>query len=488
MTIVTGVPNTLNQPKTYHLFNYLRTGGGLVPVPLTIALIGTMRSTGTATAGVVYDADDPVTTDALFGVQSELALMCREAFACSRQFGRGPRVKAVAVVEPGGGTADIHTLTVVGTATTDGNQIVRVAGRTFLVGVASGAVQNAIAAAIANTLNAKLESLPVLVTVATNVVTLTYPHKGVNGKDIAVSVDQQVAGVVVTAAHSVLGVGVADHQPALDALSPLRYEGIAFANHAAADVTEILSDIAVRWSAGSKTWGWYFIGEPGTIGTATALAAAANHRSVVVANMEGCLSTPGEIATATAMLVFSRERANAGYNGAKVPLYPPGAATLYTAPEVETAIAAGLTVYTGVLDSAHNLTTNLARCERMVTTKTTTGGQPDDINRDIAVSRTGVSIAIQLDIAYEQALGADANPDGIGVEESIPLIKDIIAAILRAEARAKVIKQKFVEDDVSSVVAEPDLVTLGRVNALIPYHVNLPLAQVANVHNVQVGG
>lgn len=487
-TFSTGVPNNLNQPNTYHAFNYLRAGGSLVSVPLTIALIGIKSTVGTAVVGTIYDATNAADTDTLGGPSSGGALMARKAYECSTFFGRGPRVKITFVAEPGGGVANVQTITVVGTATGDGNIVVRVAGRTFAVGVRSGTLQNAIAAAIAATLQTKQEQLPVIVTVATNVVTLTHATKGITGVDVKVTIEQQVAGVTPTVATTVVGTGISDHQPALDALSPIRYDGIVFSNHAAADITEILTDILVRWSLASKTWGWYFIGEMGTIGVATSLAAAANHRAAVVASFEGCLNTAAEIATAAAMLVFSRERPNAGFNGATVPLYAPNAATLYTGPEVETAIAAGLTAFNGVKDATGQVSQTVAKCERLVTTKTLNGSFPDDLNRDIAVSRTGVSIAIQLDIAVNEALGPDKNPDGVSQDDDTDkLIVDLASAILRAEAKAKVIRADFVEADVGAIKLEHDAVTVGRDNVRIPYHPNTPLHQVAWVHDVIIG-
>lgn len=487
--ITTNVPSNINRPSTFHQFNYLRASNAIVSVPLTIAIIGTMSSAGTATPGVIYEASDATTTDALFGVGSELAIDCRKAYECSQLFGRGPRVRAVAVVEPSGGTANVKTATVTGTATTDGNVVISVAGRVFNVGVRSGDVQNTVATAISNELKKRQDNLPVVPTVATNVVTLTHPHKGVNGKDIAVTVLQQVAGVSVAIANTVVGAGVADHQPALDALSPQRYEGIVLSNHAAADIAEILLDLAVRWSVSSKTWGYYFIGEMGTLGTATALAAAANHQSTIIANMEGCLSTAGEIATAVAMRVFSSERPNAGYNGAKIPLSPPTQGTWYTGPEVETGIAAGLTVLNGIIDSSGAVTQNAVKIERLVTSKTTTSGVPDDRNRDIAVSRTGVSLAIQLDIATALALGPDTNQDGVPQDETTDqLILDLGASILRAEADAGVISKRHVESDVQAMQLEHDAVTIGRNNVQLPYHAVVPLGQIAWVHNIQIGG
>lgn len=490
MTINTGVPNSLLRPQTFHTFTLFRAGGALTNVPLKIALIGARRTgVGSAVNGTVYDLTTLATTemDALFGQSSELALMGRMAVACSNLFGQGPRVVAVPIAESAG-AANVKTITCVGTATVDGNQIFDVAGRIITVGISLGDVQNTIASKISAAMNTRASDLPVLVTVATNVVTLTHPTKGANGADVLVTAVQQVTGCVATVANTVVGTTATDHQPALDALSALRYDGIVFANHASTDMVEILADRAVRWGAASKNWGFYFVGEPGTIGTATALAATANDMAVVVASFEGCRNTAGEIATATAMLVFSRERPNASYDGAKVPLVPPAVATIYTAGEVETALAAGLTPYTAVLDSTGAVTQNLAKCERMVTTKTTTSSQPDDKARDIAIPRTMVAVAIQIDIGAAQRFGADSNPDGVRqTDDTDNQILDMVAAILRAEAQDRVLDPKFIEADISQNVVEHDQTTLGRSNVALFYHPLGSQHQIAWQHNVTVG-
>lgn len=487
MTINTNIPNSLLRPQSFQVFTFLRAAGKLTNVPLRIALIGAAKG-GTATAGTVYDMTGLTQSDgdALFGTSTELALMHRQSIACASYFGAGPRVFCVPVAESAG-VANVQTITCVGTATVDSNQIIRVAGRTFYVGVPNGTTQNNNATAIANALKARQAEIPVTVTVATNVVTLTHPTKGVNGVDVKVTVDQQVTGIVATVATSVAGTLATDHQPALDALSPLRYDGIVFANHASADITEILADIAVRWGASSKTWGLYFLGEMGTIGTATSLAAAANDKAVQIASVEGCLNTAGEIATTFAMMVYSRERLNASYDKVKVPLYPPATATLYTPAEVETALAAGLTPFTGVIDSTGSVTQNLMKCERAVTTHTTQGGQPDDKVRDIGVVKTVIGVAVQIDIAAEDRFGADANPDGVRQSTDTDNgIKRMWAAIARAEAQAQVFDPDQVEADIAATVVEHDTVTSGRSNVAIFYHVLGSQHQIAWQHNVTV--
>lgn len=491
MTIVTNVPNNLLRPQTFHTFLASHVSGKLTSVPLAIALIGAKTTTGaTATAGVVYDMTGLTAADgdALFGQSSELALMHRQSIACANFFQAGPRVFCVPIAESGG-VANVQTITFAGTTTAGGNQIVKVAGRVFTVGLALGDVQNTVASKTAAELQKRAAELPVVVTVATNVVTLTHPTKGVNGADVKVTVSQQVAGCVPTVATGTAGTLATDHQPALDALAPRRYDGIVFANHASADCTEILADIAVRWGAASKNWSLYFMGEMGTIATGTALTAAVNDKAFECASIEGCLNTAGEMATTYAMMVFSVERINASYDGKRVPLYPPADATIYTPAEVETALAAGLTPFTAVFDSTGAVTQNLMKCERAVTSHTTTGSPsvPDDKLRDIGIPRTMYSVALQIDIEAASRFGPDSNPDGVRQSsDTDKAIRKMWSGIARSLAQGQVFDPDFIEADIAQTIVEHDLVTGGRTNTALFYHFLGSQHQIVWQHNVTV--
>lgn len=487
MTINTGVSPSLNRPQTFHAFSYAFAVASLVPLALRMAVIGTIRPTvSTAVAGAVYEIVDAPQADTLFGIGSEAALMCRKALEQMALVAKGPRLYAVGVAEPGAGTANVKTLTVTGTATADGVATIRVAGRTVQVGIRLGDVQNTVALNISNALKAIQENLPVIVSYATNVVTLTHAAKGINGVDVTVTVDQSVAGSTITPANTAVGAGVADHQTAIDALAPLPMDAIALANHAAADITQINTDIASRWNYAEKRWRWYFLGEPGSIGTATSLATAANHQAVVVNSYEACPNTAGEIAAAGAALFLSRERPNANYDGAKIALFPPAAATVYTPTEVETAIAAGLTPITASVDPFTRATVGTySKIERMVTTKTTQGGQPFAVLRDIGVSRTGVYLAQQYDVAYEARYGAEANPDGtLLTDDQIGQVRDMVEGINRLCQDNSILRN--VDTDLARLRVERDLMVSGRLNVDVSYTVVVGLHQIAYAHRVQV--
>lgn len=487
MTIATTVPTDNVVPQTFHVFNFLRAGNALRNVPLVVALVGAKTSAGTGVAGSVYEVNDSITTDRIAGAKGELALMARKAMECTRLFGRGPKIVMVPLAEPGGGTANVQTITNVGSATADGTQIIDIAGRTFSIPVRSGEAVGTIAARQADLFKSKDETLPVVVTVALGVVTLTHPTKGVLGGEVPVTIIQQVAGCVATVATTAAGAGVTDITVALTALAPQRYDGIAFANHTTVDVTAILLDIVDRWAPQSKAWGFYFLFERGTIGTGTALAAAANDKAILPASYEGCRNAPGEGAATMAVLAFSRPRPNSSYDGAVVPLSPPSQPTWYTQSEQNTAIKAGLSPLVGVLDSSGAVVDNRSKVIQMVTSKTTSQSLPDDKVRDLAVPRTAVELATQLDAAVAEL--RENNPDGISQRDARRLLRNLAAGIWRAEARARppVLNPDVVERDIAAMDLENDLDVLGRVNGRLPSTPEIPNHQAAFYHDVLIG-
>lgn len=488
-TVITGIPTSLRRPQTFHRFIYSLSGRSLVPLPMRIVLAGIQSTAATATAGTIYEVFDVTQTDALFGIGSELSLMCRKAFETGKLLGVGPRIFAIGITAPTGGStaATQKTITVSGTATEAGNIILRVAGRTFTIGVANGDTAATAAAAIEKILDQFAEELPVTAGVSGAVVTTTHVAKGANGDDVAITVDAKPAGLTFVIATSVAGNGIVDIGTTLDALLPDEYDGIAIANHTAADITDINTHLASAWGVAEKKWRWIFVGEFGSIGTATSLASAANHHGCIVANVEGSPSLAGEIATAVCFGAFSRDRPNANYNGLKLPLFPPASATAFTGSEVETAIAAGLTALTPVLTSQRAIVPAVLKIERMITTKTTEGGNPFEPLRDLGVSRTGAFLARQVDIGYTSRFGADANPDGVLLtEDTEDQVEDMIKSILFAAEERSIIEN--VTKSLPELVVERDPDAIGRINTDIPYHVVVGLHQVANVHRVRVGG
>ena len=280
MTINTSISPSLRNPQTFHRFFYQLGSASLTPLPRRMAMIGTQKG-GTATASQIYAINDPGETDALFGDGSPLALMCRKAFETGSRLGGQPFLFAVGVVEPAAGAQRVQTLTVTGTATAADNLVVSIAGRSITIGVSVGDTAATVAAALNAAINAAKKLLPVTSGVAAGVVTTTAVAKGVNGLDIAFSVDKVPAGLTVVSAQSVAGSGVADPTAALAAVAGPDFDAIALENHAAADIALALTHVTSAWLPAEKRWRWILLGETGSIGTATALASAANDRAIV---------------------------------------------------------------------------------------------------------------------------------------------------------------------------------------------------------------
>lgn len=484
MPVNTGVLTSLRRPQTFHTFAYLQGGRSLVPLPQRLLLIGILKG-GTAVAGTIYPIDDAQQTDALFGVGTELALMCRMAFATGALLGQGPQLYACGVTEPVG-AARTQTWTVTGPATASGNVVLRIAGRTITIGVSSGDSANTIAAAISTAINAQKINLPVTCTAALAVATTTFATTGVVGNDVIYEVVSAPTGVTVVTAQGAAGAGAADPTAAFANAAGPDYDAIAIGNHTATDVGTALTHVTAAWTASEKKWRWVVIGEPGSIGTATTLASAANDRAIVVACCEKCPNLPGEIATATAFGKLSRSRPNGNWDGLRLPLYPPSDAFDFTNSEVESALAAGVTPLKAVVDPQTRVQTpGVVKIEKLVTTSTTVSGQPFEALRDIAVPRTGAYVARQIDAAFASRFGAQANPDGVLLtDDTVQQVRDMIANILYAAQDARILTN--VDADLALLVVEKDLAAPGRINVDVTYTVVLGLHQVAFVHRVTI--
>lgn len=485
MTVNTGILTTLRRPQTFHTFAYLQGGRSLVPLPQRAVLIGTMKG-GTAVAGTIYAINDPVETDGLFGVGSSLALMCRKAFETAGYLGQGPQFFAVPIAENGAGAVKTETFTLTGPATASGNVVIRIAGRTITTGVSSGDSATTIATAMSAQIGAQRLIMPGTAAPAAGVVTFTAAHKGVWGNDIVFEVVSVPAGITCVAASGVAGSGVADETAALAAIAGPDYDGVALENHASADITLASSHVTVAWTASEKKWRWVVLGEPGSIGTATTLASAANDRAIAVINCNGCFSLPGEMATAGVVALLSRSRPNGNWDGMRLPLFPPYAANEMTNSQVESALAAGLTPLKPVTDPQTRVQMDgVLKIEKYVTTCTTVASQPFEALRDIAVPRTGAFIARQLDAAYAARFSALNNPDGVLLTpDTINQVKDMIANILYAAQDAKILTN--VDSDLAQLVVEQDSGAPGRINVDVAYTVVLGLHQVAFVHRVKI--
>lgn len=485
MPVNTGISSAILRPMQAHNIQYLRGSRALEPLPQRLCLIGPKgNGTGSAAANVVVQVSDPGEVDTLFGMGSLLALMAKKAFETIAQRGQGPVVYACPVLD--GGTAQVETLTFGGAATEDNDVIVRIAGRYVVVGIANGTAAAAAGPLLKSKLDELKEILPITAAAAGAVVTATHVSRGLDGNDTIFEVIKTPAGLTLTPAVSIAGATALAIATALDACAAQDFDAIAVSPHGAGVITEINAHIASTWTATEKKPRWIFVGEAGSIATATALAAAANHEGALVMSWEQSRSLPCEIATAAAVALCSVTRPNANYDGFKLPLYPPPIAYNYTNTELESALNAGLTPLLSVVDNAtKTVVEGVGKIVRMITTRTTKNSVPFTLVRDVGVSRTAWALTKQYDIAFEQKFGADANPDGVLLDdETMEQIRDMIIGINSAAQDSKWIRDY--ETDKSKLVVERDSQAIGRVNVDNAYTIVVGLHQVAYVHRAQL--
>lgn len=486
MTVNTGVSSAILRPMSAHNITYVRGNRALEPIPQRICLIGPKSTAGgTATNAAVVQVNDPGEVDTLFGMGGLLSLMCKKALETCSFIGQGPAIFACPLAD--GGTARQDTFTFAGTATEDNDIVVRAAGRYLTIGIASGTTAANAAIAFKNKCDELKEILPFTVAAPVGAVaTSTYASRGVDGADMIVDVVKMPAGLTLVPAVSVVGATALDITTALDAIAGQDFDAVAVSPHAAAVITSINSHIAATWAPTEKKPRWIFVGESGSIATATALATAANHEGVSVISWEQSRSLPQEIAAACAVALCSKSRPNANYDGQKLPLYPPPISYVYTNAELETALNAGLTPLTAVVDNAtKTVIEGVGKIVRLITTRTTKNSVPFTLTRDIGVSRTAWALAKQYDIAFEQRFGSDAQPDGpLLTDETMEQIRDMVIGINYAAEESQWIRN--VDTDKTKLVVERDGSAIGRVNLDNAYTIVVGLHQVAYVHRAQI--
>jgi phage tail sheath gpL-like len=163
---------------------------GLATINLKALMVGVMTSDGTATHDVATPIGSQAQADAAFGPGSELAQMFQAYYA--NNFAN--EVWGLPVAEPSGGTAATGAVTVTAAPTEAGTIHLYIAGNHVPINIMTTDTVTTIASAIASAINTYddtigNESLPVSAVAAAGVVTLTCHFKGVNGNEIAVSMN-----------------------------------------------------------------------------------------------------------------------------------------------------------------------------------------------------------------------------------------------------------------------------------------------------------
>lgn len=469
------LPSSTRRPVAAQSFDFTSQARGLVPVARRLAIVAAMTSAGSATAAEPVQVTSEADARTLFGTGSECALMvaaANKAFRkVQRQHGGGPAEIWVSPVADAGGTAAVHRFAISGTSTEQADIVVRICGRTVRAGIASGVAAAAAATALDEAVDAIANDLPVTSAVATSVnVDLTARQTGVNGDDIVISVESAPAGLTITPSQTVSGAGAPTLTTSLASLLDKQYLAIAIADHTSTEVTALTTHLTNAWDSIEKKFGHGFVGETGTLSTATTLASGANDETAVIVAGESFRDLPYEIAAQVAAMSVVVEKPSYNYNRTELDLYGPPIASAFNATEIETALAGGATPL--------SLTENGdVLMERLVTTKTTVNSAPFEDLLDLKNSKTLAHYALQIDaMALAAMQGANLDDDFIG------LIEDRAINILELGEEAGDLQN--VEDHLDDLILEVHPTIKSRLLVEIPQSVVQSANQIDFTHRM----
>lgn len=310
------IPNLLFVPGVYIEYDNSRANQGLPPLPNRVLLIGAMQATGTATAGTLQQITREGDGSVLFGVNSQLAWICKRF----KQASKFTEVWAIGLLDAGGATAHTKTITVTGTATSAGTLHFLVHGQRVPVTVASGDTNVQVAAAL---VAAVAENTELLFTGAVgptpgvddNIVTLTATHGGVWTNDLDVRLNyynrevlEMPEGITVAIADDVSGTPDPDVTDATDVIGDQHFTKIVVGFNGTANIAAVETELDGRWGPTVQQDAVAFYGIQGAFAALTTISDGRNSQFTVLVPPDGTSSpTPPWERAAVAAAVDSNE-------------------------------------------------------------------------------------------------------------------------------------------------------------------------------------
>jgi phage tail sheath gpL-like len=274
-------------------------------------------------------------------------------------------------VDDAAGVKATKTLTVTGPSTAAGTVYLYVAGRRITVGVASGDSANTVAASINSALLAHelYSQLPVVTTVATNVVTLTAKNFGTQGNGVDVRLNLQTgevfpAGVSVASATGVTGATDPTLTAALASLGAKQYHVLVVGLNDATSIAAVDAELATRFGPSVQLEGSAFFGKADTHANLVTFGGALNSKHVSVVGLKLPPSPVWELAAAVAGNVARFGQADPARPFKTLELvgfFGPLLADRFTLAERDILLKNGIA--TVVVDDL-----GVTRCERVITT------------------------------------------------------------------------------------------------------------------------
>lgn len=294
------IPVDIRTPGQYIEIDNTKAVRGLPSQDRRLLLVGQRLSTGTVSAGVPTQINNPGQAAGYFGRGSMLHRMVIAAKAANDS----TAMWAIALDDLAAGVAATGTLTLTGTATGAGILALYIAGQRVQVGVSLGDTAAGVATKVVTAVTAQVD-LPVTASAAAAVVTLTARHKGLTGNGIDVrlnyySDDATPAGLTAAVVTMASGTGNPDVANAIAAIGDDQYYSIAVPYTDSANLAALEAMLDAKWGPMQQRTGHVFAGMVATQAALTTFGAARNSPHVSVLGINDTPTPVWEFAAAWA--------------------------------------------------------------------------------------------------------------------------------------------------------------------------------------------
>lgn len=310
------IPTNLRVPFVAVEFDNSRAAQGPSILAYRALLIGQKRSTGTAAANSLHKVTN---ADQVLTLAGRGSMLHRQAIAWFNN-NKSTELWIGVLDDNGAGVAATGTLTITGPATEAGTLNIYLGGTKISVAIANGDVQNTIATNIAAAINANLD-LPVTAAAATNVVTLTFRHKGTVGNDFDIRLNYQTgektpAGVAVAVVAMSAGATNPVLTTLIAALGDTWYNVISHPYTDATSLTAIETELVSRFGPMRMIDGIAITSAAGTQSVLSTLGDTRNSPHSLI------LSQPGKLPLTPPMEFAAMAAAVVAFYGASDPARP----------------------------------------------------------------------------------------------------------------------------------------------------------------------
>jgi phage tail sheath gpL-like len=292
------IPTSFRVPFMSVQIDPTKASQGPSILPYEALLIGSMRSTGSATASVLVRVTSVAQARTLFGAGSQLHLMVRAFFENNKVI----PLYCIPLADHASGVAATKTLTYSGTATEDGTFYLYVGGKRIAVAVSSGDAATAVASA-ANAAFALIQDLPMGSGVSSAVQTLTALNDGVEGNDIDVrfnynETEKFPSGISCAIATGTSGATNPDITSAITAMGDRWFQIICMAYQDTTNVGLLEDELEDRFGELRQIPGQAYIAINKTVGNAVTYGEARNSPHLRICDFYGIPWTTFEWASA----------------------------------------------------------------------------------------------------------------------------------------------------------------------------------------------